>query len=215
MMQGRGVKQGPLPGSPGAIFRGMVLLGRGRRDGMNCFGATADSVLTALAPRVALWLVGSLLTLAHAPTAINGTKVLLSLCLVLAPTLVTHQLAQLWGRQALWPRYITAALWCDWLVLFIMLGTVAILGTVLGMVLPRGIGAIGAGVILNGVVIVYNLWLTWFVARVGLALGAWRAVLLVLAIVAVFLALSELSVVLPPHYAPWQDFLAMPPPESR
>ncbi|CAP56073.1 hypothetical protein [Gluconacetobacter diazotrophicus] len=206
MMQGRGVPQGPLPNSAGGIFRGMMLLGRGRREGLNCFGATQDSVLTALAPRVALWLVGALLTLVQAPTGLSGTKILFSLCLVLTPIIVTHQLARLWGREALWPRYMTAALWCDWLVLFVMLIAVA----VVAMVLPAGLNAVRSALILNGIVFAYNLWLTWFIARVGLALGVWRAILVVLAVAAAILVLGEAAAVLPPHYAPWQDFLALP-----
>ncbi|MBB2174491.1 hypothetical protein [Gluconacetobacter johannae] len=206
MMQGRRLPQGSLPGGAGNIFRGMLLLGRGRRDGMGCFGATPDAVLTALAPRIALWLVGGLLTIAQAPGGLSGTKVVFSLCLVLAPAVVTHLLARLWGREALWPRYMTAALWCDWLVLFVMLGSVALLA----VVLPSGTNTLKAVLLLNGVVLGYNLWLTWFVARVGLALGVWRAIVVVIAVASAVLGLGELSALLPPHYAPWQDFLALP-----
>ncbi|MFT8778286.1 MAG: hypothetical protein ABF893_16765, partial [Gluconacetobacter liquefaciens] len=64
--------------------------------------------------------------------------------------------------------------------------------------------------LLNGIIFAYNLWLTWFGARAGLAGGVWRALLVVLAIAAAIMALSGVSTVLPPHYAPWQDFLALP-----
>jgi hypothetical protein len=206
MMQGRGVPQGQLPSTVGNIFRGMLLLGRGRREGLNCFGATPDAVLTALAPRVALWLVGGLLTLVQSPTGLSGTKILFSLCLVLAPVVVTHVLARQWGREALWPRYITASLWCDWLVLFVMLGAV----TLLAMILPTGVNALHSALIMNGIVFAYNLWLTWFVARAGLALSVWRAVLVVVSVATAIMVLGEVSAVLPPHYSPWQDFLALP-----
>lgn len=206
MTQGRGAPPRPMPGSAGGIFRGMMLLGRGRRDGMSCFGTTPDAVLAALAPRVALWLVGGVLTLAQAPTMLSAAKIAFSLCLVLTPVVLTHQLARLWGREALWPRYMAAALWCDWLVLFVMLAAV---GVVAGL-MPAGVSMMHSALLLNGVIFAYNLWLTWFVARVGLALGAWRALLVVLAIAAAIMALSGISSVLPPHYAPWQDFLALP-----
>ncbi|GAA4481565.1 hypothetical protein [Gluconacetobacter asukensis] len=206
MTQGRGAPPRPMPGSPAGIFRGMMLLGRGRREGMSCFGVTSDAVLTALAPRVALWMVGGVLTVAQAPTALSGAKILFSLCLVLTPVVLTHLLARLWGREALWPRYMAAALWCDWLVLFVMLAAVAVVATVT----PAGMSLLHSALILNGIIFAYNLWLTWFVARVGLALGAGRALLLLLAIAAAIMALSGMSAVLPPHYSPWQDFLALP-----
>ncbi|MBB2204610.1 hypothetical protein [Gluconacetobacter takamatsuzukensis] len=206
MTQGRGVPPRLMPGSPGGIFRGMMLLGRGRREGMSCFGATPDAVLTALAPRVALWLVGGVLTMAQAPTLLSGSKVVYSLCLVLTPVVLTHLLARLWGREALWPRYMAAALWCDWLVLFVMLAAVALVA----MLTPAGMSLMHSALILNGIIFAYNLWLTWFVARAGLALGAWRALLLLLALTAAIMALSALSALLPPHYSPWQDFLALP-----
>ncbi|GAA4503608.1 hypothetical protein [Gluconacetobacter tumulicola] len=206
MTQGRGAPPRPMPGSPAGIFRGMMLLGRGRREGMSCFGATPDAVLTALAPRVALWMVGGVLTVAQAPTALSAAKILFSLCLVLTPVVLTHLLARLWGREALWPRYMAAALWCDWLVLFVMLAAVAVVATLT----PAGMSLLHSALILNGIIFAYNLWLTWFVARVGLALGAGRALLLLLAIAAAIMALSGISAVLPPHYSPWQDFLALP-----
>lgn len=206
MTQGRGAPPRPMPGSPGGIVRGMMLLGRGRREGMNCFGATPDAVLTALAPRVALWLVGGLLTLAQAPTLLSGAKILFSFCLVLTPVVLTHLLARLWGREALWPRYMAAALWCDWLVLFVMLAAVAGVATVA----PAGVGVVHSALILNGIIFAYNLWLTWFVARAGLALGAGRALLLLAAVAAAIMALGAISSVLPPYYSPWQDFLALP-----
>lgn len=206
MMQGRGTPPRPMPGSPGGIARGMMLLGRGRRDGMGYFSATPDAVLTALAPRVALWLVGGLLTVAQAPTLLSGAKILFSLCLVLAPVVLTQLLARLWAREALWPRYMAAALWCDWLVLFVMLAVV----TIVAVLVPAGIGVEHSVLILNGVIFAYNLWLTWFVAWVGLALSMWRALVLVLVIASVIMVLGVLSSMLPPHYSPWQDFLALP-----
>lgn len=206
MTQGRGAPLRPMPGSPAGIFRGMMLLGRGRREGMSCFGATPDAVLTALAPRIALWMVGGVLTVAQAPTMLSGAKILFSFCLVLTPVVLTHLLARLWGREALWPRYMAAALWCDWLVLFVMLAAVAVVATVT----PAGMSLLHSALILNGIIFAYNLWLTWFVARVGLALGTGRALLLLLGIAAAIMALSGISAVLPPHYSPWQDFLALP-----
>ncbi|MFT8778062.1 MAG: hypothetical protein ABF893_15625, partial [Gluconacetobacter liquefaciens] len=167
----------------------MMLLGRGRRDGMNCFGNTPDAVLAALAPRVALWLVGGVLTLAQAPTMLSGAKIVFSLCLVLTPVVLTHQLARLWGREALWPRYMAAALWCDWLVLFVMLAAVAVVAGLM----PAAVGVTRSALLLNGIIFAYNLWLTWFVARAGLALGVWRALMVVMAIAAAIMALSGVS----------------------
>ncbi|MDT8871029.1 hypothetical protein RAA17_07795 [Komagataeibacter rhaeticus] len=56
-MSDRGASPGPSAAGFGGILKGMLLLGRGRAEGITYFGGTRDAVLSALAPRLALWLV--------------------------------------------------------------------------------------------------------------------------------------------------------------
>ncbi|MCW4591923.1 hypothetical protein NO263_15175 [Gluconacetobacter entanii] len=196
----------PQPGGFGNILRGMLLLGRGRVAGLAYFGNTRDAVLTALAPRIALWLVGGLLTMAHAPDATSVTRWLFSLCMILLPAVVTYALAQRWHRSGLWCRYIAAAWWTDWLSPFVMLAVALLMA--LGS--PALLETTYGGLIINGVGFAYSLWMTWFIARVGLALGGGRAMLMVGAVLVSLTLLAVITALLPPHYMPWHDFMALP-----
>ncbi|WP_193733677.1 hypothetical protein [Komagataeibacter sp. FXV3] len=195
----------PQPNSPGLgmILKGMLLLGRGRAEGIAYFGNTRDSVLAALAPRLALWLVGGGLTIGTAPQALSGVKVLFALCLILLPAIVTHALARRWKREGLWLRYITAAWWTDWVTLFVGLAVALLMALASPKLLESSTGAM----ILNGVEFGYSLWLTWYVARIGLLLRRGQAVVLVLAILGSLGLLSAVVGVLSPNQRAWHDFL--------
>ena len=39
-----------------------------------------------------------------------------TLCVLLAPSVMSYELARLWGRDAFWNRYIVAFNWCQWLL---------------------------------------------------------------------------------------------------
>ncbi|MCJ8353378.1 hypothetical protein [Novacetimonas hansenii] len=190
----------------GNILRGMLLLGRGRVAGLAYFGNTRDAVLTALAPRIALWLVGGLLTMLHAPDATSVTRWLFSLCMILLPAVLTHALAQRWQRGGLWYRYIAAAWWTDWLSPFVMLAVALLIA--LGS--PALLETFYGGLIINGVGFAYSLWMTWFIARIGLGLGGGRAMLLLGAVLLCLAVMAEITALLPPHYVPWHDFMALP-----
>ncbi|GBR13990.1 hypothetical protein LV564_10715 [Komagataeibacter nataicola] len=202
-MSDRGPSPTPNASGFGGILKGMMLLGRGRAEGIAYFGNTRDSVLAALAPRLAMWLVLGGLTLGAAPQAISGVKVLFALCLILLPAVVTNALARHWKREGLWMRYITATWWTDWLTLFVGL-MVALL---MAIASPRLLqSATGAG-ILNGVEFGYSLWLTWYVARVGLLLRRGQAMVLVIAILGSLGLLVAATGLLSPHQRAWHEFL--------
>lgn len=202
-MSERGPSPDPNGAGLGGILRGMLLLGRGRAEGIAYFGNTRDSVLSALAPRLALWLVGGGLTIGYAPQPISGVKVLFALCLILLPAVVTHALAKRWKREGLWLRYITAAWWTDWVTLLVGL----VVALLMALASPQLLESPTGELILNGIEFAYSLWLTWYVARVGLLLRRGQAVLLVLAIIGSLGLLAAVTALFSPDQRAWHEFL--------
>nr|WP_298796031.1 hypothetical protein [uncultured Acetobacter sp.] len=185
------------------ILQGMLLLASGRREGIGCFQGTRDSFGAALAPQLALLLVG-IFQAAMQPGKVMGfTKLLLSLCVVLLPAVVSQFYARKWGRDALWLRYITAATWCGWVVVLISMAATLLAGLLFPAVLQQP-GFMGS---LMLTVSVYEMWLQWYVARVGLGLSRGRALLLYVSVLGVTLVLYGLAALLPPHYIVMQDLL--------
>lgn len=187
----------PSPRGPiASVVRGIWLLGRGDAEGLNFFQSGRDAVLSAMAPSLALYLVAAIGQVMAGPSAMALTNILLLLSALLARLVITQALAARWSRQGLWTRYAAAALWCDWLPGLFSL----IAGLILHLALPK-VGDTRAG--MAGVFIVvelYDLWLSWFVARAGLVLRWYQAAMLVLAVLIVTLALYVTAAVLPPHY---------------
>lgn len=154
---------------------GIVLVARGRREGILQFSATKEAFLASLAPLVAFLLVGSGLRLLAGDGWDAAEDFAATLCAVLAPPVLSQALAQAWGREAAWLRYATAFNWCQWAVPVMA----AALLLVLGLLLNAGLSqAAAASAFLLGLA-AYALWLHWFVTRHGLGLGPWRAALLV------------------------------------
>ena len=112
----------------------------------------------------------------------NGTPaiadLLATIAVLLAPPVLSFELARLWGRQARWLRFATAFNWCQWLLPMLASVLLLVLGTLLRAGLPDNAvtGALVLG--LGG----YALWLHWFLARHGLALSRLRAALLVVVV---------------------------------
>lgn len=185
------------------ILQGMLLLASRRREGISCFEGTPDSFGAAIAPQLAMLIVGALQVFMVPDKMLGLTKVLLSLCVVLLPAVVSQFYAQRWGRQALWLRYITAATWCNWVVLLISLGATVLAGLLFPAILTQP-GFMGALVLS---VAVYEMWLQWYVARIGLGLTRPKALVLYVSILAATLALYGLAALLPPHYIVLKDLL--------
>ena len=158
-----------------SVVLGIALVARGRREGLQQFGATKDAFLASLAPLVAFLLVGSGLLLLGGAGWEALEDFLLILCFMLAPLVLAQALAQAWGRDAAWLHYATAFNWCQWAVQ----AFAAVLLLALGLLLNAGLPESAAAVAFTAGLAAYALWLHWFVTRHALGLGPWRAGLFV------------------------------------
>jgi hypothetical protein len=169
----------PPPRRRGAA-QGNVLLGiwrcaRGRRDGLAQFGATPEAFIASFGPLVAFPLVAAMLATLRGGGQTEWTYVLAFLCVLLANAVLSHGFARFWLREAAWPRFATAMNWCAWVPQIGLVLAMLAAGTLQNAGVPPDV----AVVIPFGAVALYALWLQWFVARHGLAIGGWRAALLV------------------------------------
>ena len=198
-IQRRGPKRlgGPAGSGPlgSNVVKGLLLIARGRPEGIECFGATQDAFLSALSPWLAFLLVGALLMVLRKPTAVGATLVLLSFCALLLPPVLSHILARRWKRDAFWLRYATATVWCEWLVIF----AYAVSLLVVTLLLQLGVPADVAGVAFLALVACYWLWVHWFLAWRGLELTRVQAAILVASVIAATAVLCALAQLLPPH----------------
>ena len=172
------------PGRAGRSFRtvvrGLLLLGRGRAEGFECFEGSRDAFLAGLSPPIGFLLVLSALLLVQRPTIPALCLVLTLFCAVLLPPVISEAMARLWGRTEHWPRYATASLWSVWLILPAYLPAMLLTAVLLQMGMSQAV-AYRVIVLLLGA---YMLWLQWFMAWKGLAIGRLKAALTVLALMA-------------------------------
>ena len=173
-MSGRAY-QGPPAGS---IVLGVIRLARGRADGIRQFGATRDAFLASLAPLIALPLVGGIRMLLGGGGLGVLSDLLASLCALVAPPVLSFEIARLWGRQAAWLRFATAFNWCQWAIPLVGGVLVVVLAIFAALGLPR---VVTWNALLSGLA-AYGLWLHWFLARHGLGLSRLRAALMVLGV---------------------------------
>ncbi len=169
---------GGRAGRARAIVRGLFLLGTGRAAGFACFEDGREAFLSSLTPPLAFLVVLTALLLAQKPSLAALCLLLLILCAILLPPVVSHLMASLWRRTDRWQRYATASAWSVWLILPAYLPAM-LLASIL---LAAGIGQAQAGraamLLLGG----YFLWLQWFMAWKGLAIGWLKALLTVIAL---------------------------------
>lgn len=163
---------------PGSIVLGIVRLARGHADGMQQFGASRDAFLASLAPLIAFPLVGGVLMLLGGGGLAALSDLLATLCALIAPLVLSFEIARLWRRQQFWLRFATAFNWCQWVIP--LLGSVLLLvfGVLAALGLPHQLARTGVVLAL----VSYGLWLHWFLARHGLGLSRLRALLMVLAV---------------------------------
>lgn len=153
------------------ILRGMLLIARGRPQGLNCFRDTPQAFLYSLMPGLGI-LAGAVIEgLAEGAGVTAIDEIPATLCVLLAPAVLSYELARFWGREAFWNRYIVAFNWCQWLLP--MFGFLLILVATLAA--SAGLTGEGGIRILLVCLAGYALWMNWFIARHGLALSAWRA----------------------------------------
>jgi hypothetical protein len=171
-------RRGGLRGRTGSIVLGIVRLARGRPDGMQQFGATRDAFLASLAPLIAFPLVGGMLMLLGGGGLNAVSDLLATLCALVAPLVLSFEVARLWRRQQFWLRFATAFNWCQWVIPIVGSVLLLVFGVLAALGLPRATARIG---VLLGL-LSYALWLHCFLARHGLGLSGPRALLLVLAV---------------------------------
>lgn len=158
------------------ILAGIVMTATGRRQGLNRFGSSRDGFLASLAPLIAFPLVAAVLLAVSGEAGLAGTQFLATVCALLAPLVVSYELARWWRRETYWLRFGTAFNWCQWAVPLVAVIVLSVITPLLsGAMGERGAFLVGVG--LTGF---YALWLHWFIARHGLLVSVWRAILLVL-----------------------------------
>jgi hypothetical protein len=172
---------GTVPHAPPrtrSILLGIFRVATGRPDGLAQFGDTPEAFLGSLAPLLAFPLVGTLLMLSQGGGLAALSDLLATVCALLAPAVLSYELARRWGRAALWARFAVAFNWCQWAIPILAVGLVVLAGMLLALGVPSEAGVLLVVAGLAG----YGLWLHWFVARHGLGLGAGRAALLVVGV---------------------------------
>ena len=174
-MMGQGMNAKPGRAN---IVRGILLICRGRADGLTQIGSGPDAFLSSLAPMIAFPLVGCVLMAIQGRIEGGISDFLASLVAILAPPVLSYSLARRWGREAGWYRFATAFNWCQWVLP--VLG--AILVILAGILVQAGLPLRPIVIALCCLLLAYAFWLHWFLARHALALGTGRAIMLVIVI---------------------------------
>ncbi len=161
-----------------AAAAGVARLARFRADGLAAFDASPLGLLNAMAPWLGFALVGFGLALFTDTLRAAVSDLLASIVALLAPPVLSHWIAKLWGREAAWLRYAVAMTWCQWLMPPTLLAALLAGGALSALGLPpafaRGLAAFAA--------LAYALALQVFLAARGLGLPGWRAVALVIVV---------------------------------
>jgi hypothetical protein len=161
-----------------SVVRGVVRLATGHSDGLTQFGDTPDAFLASLAPLVAFPLVGALLMLMGGGGLAALTDFLATLCALLAPPVLSREVAQVWGCAARWTRFAVAFNWCQWAIPLVASLLVVLAGILLSLGVPNDVCL---AVVVAGLA-AYGLWLHWFLAHHGLGLSRIRAAALVVGV---------------------------------
>jgi hypothetical protein len=157
------------------ILLGIVRIARGRADGIACFGDSPQAYLSSLAPLLAFPLVGAVLGLFTEGPRRALTGLAMTVCALLTPAVVSYELARFWKRTDAWVRFAIAFNWCEWILPVLA----CLIMVPLSVAISMGLGETVTSLILLGCLGAYGLWLHWFLARNGLGLSPFRAVVLV------------------------------------
>jgi hypothetical protein len=171
-MSGRTRGQRPQPGN---IVLGVLRVARGRAEGLRQFGATREAFLTSLAPLIAFPLVGGMLMMLGGGGVAALSDLLATLCALLAPPVLSFEVARLWARQDAWLRFATAFNWCQWVIPLIGILLLVVFAMLTAFGLPPAVAKLGVTLGL----VSYGLWLHWFLAHHALGLSHLRAALMV------------------------------------
>ena len=176
---GQGGRGGGRGGREG-ILQGLALLGRFQKEGFGRFEASSQGLLASLAPWIAFLLVGGALLALQGKPVDALTDVAVLTCWLLVPPAVSQAVASAFRRDDRWLRYATATTWCEWL----MVPVYAVALFLVSLCMEAGLPPHAAPFVLIAVIGVYWLCLHVFLARAGLDLTTFRAVLLVVAVIA-------------------------------
>lgn len=152
------------------VLRGILLVVRGRAEGMGQFGASSEAVLAALAPIVAFLIVGAFLGVAGGGVSALTNVAAISVGL-LAPLVLSFEGARWLGRAAEWPRFAAAFCWCQWAAPVVLIGMLMLMMLLMAAGLSGDAAEIAALLATFG----YGLWLNWFLARHALQISKWQA----------------------------------------
>ena len=157
---------------------GVSRIARFRADGLASFDATPTGLLNAMVPWLAFALVAAaLLAISGEPVAALG-DLLASVAGLVAPPVVSHVMARLWGREARWLRYAVAVVWCQWVMPPALLLALVVSFFLMASGVPEGMAE---PIAMLGL-LVYALALNLFLARRALDLTVWRAASVVVAV---------------------------------
>ncbi|CAK7192961.1 hypothetical protein COMNV_01171 [Commensalibacter sp. Nvir] len=182
------------------VFRGMILLGKGRAEGINLFINSSESLLNALAPWIAFSFVTNILIPLSSYNVQTSKTLLLNLgfflvnlCDVIVSIVIVQWYANFWQKGNVWKRAGTAMLWCSWLpiidfLFFVMLATILFLSSLKILTAFMLIIAISC--------IVYTIWLMWFSIMHGLQIRKKQSVLVVLSIISTKVVMNLLFIML-------------------
>ncbi len=162
---------------PRNVLRGILLVVRGRAEGMGQFGASPEAVLAALAPIAAFLIVGAFLGVAGGGLSALTNVAAISVGL-LAPLVLSFEAARWLGRAAEWPRFAAAFCWCQWAAPIVLIGMLMLMT----LLMAGGLSGDAAEMAAVLATFAYGLWLNWFLARHALRISAWRAIGLVAAV---------------------------------
>ncbi len=109
---------------------------------------------------------------------------------MLAPIVISHELARWWNREAAWLRFATAFNWCQWALPAAAAMLLVVAAILMGLGMPSDIAAPAVVAAIAG----YGLWLYWFLLRHGLRISAGRAILGV-----IVLNVVTASIIIGPH----------------
>ncbi len=168
------------------ILRGLLLLARGRAEGIKEFDNTENALTASLAPLIAFPLVGAVITAVNGAPRLAIIGFLARLCAVLAAPLIVFELARLSGRRSLWLRTAAALDWSFWLLVPLLLAA----GIVGGCLVAAGVGQNHAIAGAFAAILAFLFWSQWFVVRAGLNL---RPVAAAAVVAAVWLAIALCS----------------------
>lgn len=179
-------------------IRGMFMLGRGKREGIHEFSNSSDSVLSAIAPWIAVAVVFYLLPLlmmkfkdTHA-VYISVSIFLVKICSLLVTVAIIHAFSVLWKSEVSWRQTASALLWCFWVpvldyILFLIIAELLLGGSPNIFVAMFALGSI--------LYLAYSLWLSWFVIKIGLQTTAVRSVVIVVTLIIVSMLIYGIFII--------------------